>query len=654
MSGERASAISGPVIAHRDLPPLPKAGVVAANGDIDDAPDSGVVRTTFRDRASQVRFEKDGFAVIPFLTSTTIREIAQIYTTVGPAPGDERTGYFPGNVSHSTTWKRDVIEAVTPIIADRIDELFDRHHVFHLTFMTKWPGPDGKLQIHQDPTMVDQEGRFRSINVWCPLAISRPGDQRERGMVRVIPGSTNLATAGWYRARGGHIPSGLELVEHLAYEELARPVDLDLGEALVLDHRLVHCSPPNTSDEPRVVLAVGLRPEESPSIHVECSADGWVDFYEVNDEYFIRHPQVDITDYPRLRHFRCQDGPQVTFDELASLLEITIDQPCSAEPDVPEIAVERSNNRRPDAEIERQPRSQRFSTSVESWSHQWSWRHWLPANIAPAPRGATPTFGSASLDHRLRRDGFARVPFMDPRNASDLGDALRADATLGRQTAEAAIATCVGNLLPGWGTVCGTFEHATPFGANGVNRGWMFTHERAGVRSCRVIAFLDDVDGDGGMVQVARGSHRLDRMLRGTNLTAPWLLHDGVWPSRLLNVPARRGDALIIDSGLVTAWLPDRATRPHVAITVVATPPEAALVHFRRVDGEMAERHELSPDFFVGRGLVPVSGQDVARGDLHSIESVELGPNGLARRLDSQPLALLDRIHRALESRGGS
>ena len=630
MDDQRSAAISGPVLAHTDIP-LP-AGPVG-------------VRPTFRDPALQSRFRADGFAVVPFLDEDTITTIHDICLRVGPAPGDEQTGYFPGNVSDSPEWKRQVIAAVTPLVEARIEALFDRHHIFHLTFMTKWPGPAGKLQVHQDPTMVDHEGRFRSVNVWCPLTLPAPGDDRERGMVRVVPGSTHLPTAGWYRARGGHVPSGLESSEDILYERVAEPVATELGEAIVLDHRLVHCSPPNESDEPRHILAVGLRPTESPSVHVECDDEGWVDFYTVDDEYFIRHPHVDMADYPRTRHLQRRPFTEVSAADLEATVGFTMATPMvpagseAASEAAPEAVLPRAANRQA-APAAPQPRD--WARSVTSWRGQFSWQHWLPARWAPPPRGPSPVLGDPVLDHRLRRDGFLHTTLLDPAEAESLRHLLSQDPSAGARAVATALAERLPERLVGHHLVRGSVAAVAPWGTRGVQRAWMFTDEPAGIRSFVVWLALDH-DHTAGALQVARGSHRLDTMLRGTNLTASWLAHAEVWPARLLTIPMGPGDLVVADAALVHAFRPCGPGPEPLRFGAVVVPDDEPLLHYRRVDDGHAARHELPPAFFADRGLVAVARAEVEAGTRLPIGEVHLGPKGLARRLDSQPLALLDR-----------
>ncbi|MCU1496458.1 MAG: hypothetical protein JWM47_411 [Acidimicrobiales bacterium] len=609
MGEDRAAAISGPVFPHTAL----------------DA-DPGGVRSSFLDPHLQRSFQRDGFAVVPFLAPELVDRIREICKEVGPAPGDEQDGYFPGNVSPSAEWKRTVIATVTPLVQDRLDELFDDHHVFHLTFMTKWPGPGGKLQTHQDPTMVDHEGRYRSFNVWCPLTFPAATDRREHGMVRVLRGSTHLATGTWYRARGGLIPSGIEEIEELVYDRLAEPVAIEPGQALVLDHRLVHCSPPNQCDEPRLVLAVGMRPRESPSVHVECDADGSVSMYEVDDEYFIRHPDVDPTSYPLLRRIDRRPGPTVTLTDLQEL---------------------RSGDSPGPGPLPAAVGVQARPTPA--------WLDWVPLRLAARRRQAT-LLADPEADARLDRDGFVVLPLLDPAEAARLGSVLAETVTSEAERADL-LARSLRTVLPhtllaGWSNLAERVQPRSPAELpdplTRPHRLPAFTDERAGWQGWVLWLALDDIDDVDGCPRVARGSHRLDGSVRGHDLEAGWLEHEEVWTSRLLTVPLARGQAVICHPGLVHAWGHDTAGRDRQVAQCLLMPSGSPVVHHRRAGAGVATRHEVDPVLLDRCGIDRLADLSLGAPGTTTVEvdPMELSPTALARRLDARPLAVLDRLRR--------
>lgn len=611
----RSAAICAPGVPHVTLDP-----------PLSDGP-----RRTFVDDDHQLTFEQQGYAVVPFIDGETLGEIRAIWQDVGPAPGDDHSGYFPGNVSSSQAWKRSVIEQVAPLVESRIEALCDRHHAFHMTFMTKWPGPNGVLQVHQDPTMVETESFNRTLNLWCPLN-SEEADPLEMGMVRVLPGSHRLPSGSWYRARGGHHPSGLERIEAELYERHMRPVVPAPGDALAIDHRLVHCSWPNRTDVPRVVLAIGLRPTEAASVHIDLDPTGKMSFYRVDDEYFVRHPDVDISDYPLIHTAQCQPAPEVSLEDVARLVAAATGDDAPSAAEAPAAS----------------PRPRRAGSPGRS-------------SVLQDPR----------LDSRLVRDGFVKVPLLTPRAAADLrsrylelrgesGEGFEVDfwnpSTAFRRATDAAIAATTDEALS-W-----VFSAHQPFLRNFLckwpgrtgrddfpeapHRDWMYTDESSGERSYVVWIALEDITADNGQLLVARGSHRLDTRIRGTNVSTPWLAHRGVWDRRMVAVPAAAGEAIIFDSALVHGSYPNHSSSARIAAAVAVAPAGADLVHYRAVDADTAEMLVVDKEFFVTQDVAQLPGGALSYASTARVPigGTDFTETELGRRLDRQPLMLLDRL----------
>jgi hypothetical protein len=163
--------------------------------------------------------------------------------------------------------------------------------------------------------MVDREDRFRGVALWCPLDGTRDVRSRDKGVLWVVPGSHRLPTAGWYRSRWHARPS-FDHLQDAIRSRYSVPLALEPGHAVVWDQKLVHHSGPNQSDEPRHVLALCLRPSEARNVNIECDAQGWVTFYDVDDEYYLLDPPEGEVPFPVLRRLPLAPPPRVTVDDL--------------------------------------------------------------------------------------------------------------------------------------------------------------------------------------------------------------------------------------------------------------------------------------------------------------------------------------------------
>lgn len=595
---------------------------------------AGPRHRTFRAEHLDASLDRLGFQVVDLLSADQLDQVRAVRRSVGPAPGDPQTGFFPGNNASSAEWKQAVLDAVGPLVAGRVEELFDDHVVYHLSFLTKWPGPQGDFVPHRDPTMLWDEERWRGVTAWCPIDDLDVADRRQRGPLHVVPGSHRLPAddaSGLRRYDPGHLA---EVADDIR-TSFGQVVDLHPGQAVVFDHRLVHYSPPNRSAEPRIVLALALRPAGATNVHIE-HADGVVEAFDVDDAYFLSDRSAVAAHHPR--RWRSPRQPVAPISRR----------------DLERITQEAGLPLPSPLERRRAPKPQRRSTAA-------------PGVLA-----------DAQLDRRLGRDGFVHVPgLLDPAVATDLRstygevhgwngtgfevDFWSPDADY-RQTASEAIAAAadaaIDRLFVGQRVLLRNFLVKWPGDADdgafpkAPHLDWMYTDERDGVRSWVVWIALEDITGDNGQLRVARGSHRLDAGLRGMNLEAPWLDHTEVWERRLLAIPARCGDAVITDAALVHSSFPNLTDVPRVAVAIAVAPRGAQLVHHRRIDATTAARYEVDESFFLEQEITQLKDVGPPRpiADLAEVGGMDLSPAALARQLDRQPLALVDHGRRALTS----
>jgi hypothetical protein len=194
----------------------------------------------FRDEKHQADFEKNGFVVLPFYTEEEIKELDALYHRLHPT--DEK-GFFPSTFSKDKNYRYEADREIKRIGNRSIEKYCTDIKVVCGSFIVKSPGPESGMCVHQDMSLVD-ESRFTGINIWVPLVDLSV----ENGALFVIPGSHRVVPT----YRGSSIPEFFNPVVEDMIDYL-QPVLIKAGEAVFFDQSIVHFSPPNFSDNIRIV-----------------------------------------------------------------------------------------------------------------------------------------------------------------------------------------------------------------------------------------------------------------------------------------------------------------------------------------------------------------------------------------------------------------
>jgi hypothetical protein len=249
-------------------------------------------------------FRRDGYIVIPFLDQAQVDELRQFYfqhheeddvrrqTIPSYAPG-----FYTSTFNNDLAYRQAMNAAVTRVCAPALERVFVEYRVFFAGFLVKLPDANGRLRVHQDPTLVD-EARFMPVNVWCPL---QDIDERN-GALRVLPGS-HLLFSG---PRATSIPAPWQSYERLIERRMAS-IHMPAGSAVLFTQATLHASEPNRSDQPRITatLFVCYRSASIQIAHRNPATPHTIDLYAQDDDFMFRNSQfsTDSTGTPKIgRH----------------------------------------------------------------------------------------------------------------------------------------------------------------------------------------------------------------------------------------------------------------------------------------------------------------------------------------------------------------
>jgi hypothetical protein len=269
----------------------------------DGSPVDGRARSfppVLRDDAAEATFCADGYLVLPGLAADDVAWLRPLAVealgdddrhdeppaTVEGRPWERQTTPGPTwriGVNDASTDERDRYEArLAAWWAQVLEAHLVDHRLLFTSFLTKHPGDDSTLPMHQDPSVVD-ERRHRSVTLW--VALDDMGPALRNGELHVLPGSHAVGQE-WR----GTFTTATYLPEARRLWSSARSVPVRAGDAILLDSRVVHGSPPNFATSSRIAMAGVVVPRGVPLQHV-LAADGDADDVVIQrvDDDFYRH-----------------------------------------------------------------------------------------------------------------------------------------------------------------------------------------------------------------------------------------------------------------------------------------------------------------------------------------------------------------------------
>jgi hypothetical protein len=272
---------------------------VAPNGSqVDGRPRS--FPSVLRDEEAETTFCADGYVRLPGLAADDVDWLRPLAVealgdddrdderpaSVEGRPWERQTAPGPTwciGVNDASTAERDRYEARIAAWWDQVlEQRFVDHRLLFTSFLTKHPGDDSTLPMHQDPSVVD-ERRHRSVTLW--VALDDMGPALRNGELHVIPGSHAVGQE-WR----GTFTTATYLPDVERVWSSARSVAVRAGDGVVLDSRVVHGSPPNLATSSRIAMAGVVAPRGVPLQHV-LAADGDADDVLIQrvDDDFYRH-----------------------------------------------------------------------------------------------------------------------------------------------------------------------------------------------------------------------------------------------------------------------------------------------------------------------------------------------------------------------------
>ena len=214
------------------------------------------LKRNFEQNRSRIKQELNlyGYSIIDdFLSDQDVQNL--IHTYYHNRPPELLgicNGYSITPFSCDEEYRKRVALAIQKCYEKKISNFLKDYKVVHGLFIGKQPDAGGgALGIHQDYPLVD-ERYFSAFNVWCPLV----DVNEENGCLRVVPGSHTLNSK-----------MRIDIFPYEKYlpiiEQYLVSIPMKLGQAVVFDMRIFHCSGANQTQEERVASNGLIIPDSS-------------------------------------------------------------------------------------------------------------------------------------------------------------------------------------------------------------------------------------------------------------------------------------------------------------------------------------------------------------------------------------------------------
>lgn len=281
-------------------------------------------RQILRDASLQADIVKEGFAITTLFSPEELEQLEHIVYAhnddeqVNIEDTQIKTTFRLSAFHNDAAYRERVHYSIFALLKDKIEDLLYDYEPLVINIIDK-PAGAGSIAIHQNPSFV-QEPVAKSVSVWIPLINAR----KENGTLGVLRGSHDV----FDEVRAPNMPNVFEPVAELLIHHYFEPLNVDKGQAVILDDSLVHWSYPNNSEERRAAIQLIMVPRGVPHIYYyyNTSVDKpKVELFTVDKTFFF-----DFNYQHRPNHLpKIGEMPFVyqTFDEAEMLKRVAPKNP---------------------------------------------------------------------------------------------------------------------------------------------------------------------------------------------------------------------------------------------------------------------------------------------------------------------------------------
>jgi ectoine hydroxylase-related dioxygenase (phytanoyl-CoA dioxygenase family) len=504
----------------------------------------------FKDEKLQQQFNLNGYVVIPFLNNTEVESLRDFFFEKHPNIPE---GFYSSSFNADEAHKQSVNQQIENVLGGSVAANFNAVKKLGSCFLNKQPGAQSQMPIHQDWTVVD-EPNFDSVTIWIPLQ-----DVNEsNGAIQVIDGSHRFSNA----LRSPSLQDPFNNVEKELRNDL-KLLPMKAGQAFIFSQALLHASPPNLSNEPRIAVTYGLIDEAAQLMFYHQNEEGKVEQYFVEENFF--------------QQYNTQIGQRPSFGRLQKIFDY----------------------------------QQHFVSVDEYRKMKQDFQH----HKAEQMYKMIPIFKDDSRQQFFEKEGYAVFPLLNESEVADLKSYYETlnlkdekgfgfhvsmdngDKELCRSVREKVWGVAVPRLaehLKDFKPFVSSFvvKEVNPKGVVPAHQDWSFVdREDEGYSSITCWIALVDTNMDNGGMGVIRGSHKFMQNHRPSpspQCPVPLSEHMfSIFPY-LHTIDVKAGEVLMFDNRTFHASPPNTSNFLRLAAGVGVTQKDAQLVHYYlKPDGKL-------------------------------------------------------------------
>lgn len=242
---------------------------------------------TFHTPEHRQQFEEKGYLVVDLLTAAEVADLIQFYHSLHHS---HKTGYgFHVSLDNTDPdFVRNISTRITAVLQDKMEQKFGNFRLFSGRFLVKDHNRLGLVTPHQDWSFTN-EAQSVSATVWVPLQETTV----QNGAIGVIEGS-HLAYTG---IRATPLP-----VFKVPFDDCSpkifpylKIIDMQAGQALLMNNRLIHGSPPNLTAQPRISIGAEIIEQSAPLYHYYLHpTNNTVMQYAIDETFFYRFSNAKL------------------------------------------------------------------------------------------------------------------------------------------------------------------------------------------------------------------------------------------------------------------------------------------------------------------------------------------------------------------------